>query len=97
MLTSRRVCPIQYWQPFKELSIFFSKNYIGIVSEEIEFKFSRTLVEMINIQKKRRGPKTETWGTPKLIVALFDLCRVPKGGVRSVEPDSPRLIKVRLL
>ena len=28
---------------------FFSKKYIGIISEKIEFKFSRALVDILNI------------------------------------------------
>ena len=28
---------------------FFSAKYIGIISEKIEFKFSRALVDIINI------------------------------------------------
>ena len=30
-------------------NFFFSKKYIGIISEKIEFKFSRALVDILNI------------------------------------------------
>ena len=38
---------------FKNFQIFFSKKYIGIISEEIKLKFSRALVDIINIQQKQ--------------------------------------------
>ena len=34
---------------FNNFQIFFSKKNVGIISEEIEFKFSRALVDIINI------------------------------------------------
>ena len=52
MLTSHRVCTMQYCQLFQKLLIFLSKNYIGIISDKIECKFSRALVDFINIQQK---------------------------------------------
>ena len=34
---------------FNNFQIFFGKKYIGIISAEVEFKFSRALVDIINI------------------------------------------------
>ena len=42
------------WLLFQELSNFFSKKYIGIISKGVEFKFSRALMDIINIQQKER-------------------------------------------
>ena len=36
------------------IQIFFSKEYIGTISEKIEFKFSRAVVDIINISQKEK-------------------------------------------
>lgn len=54
MLISRRVAQFSIDNRFKNFQFCFSKNYIGIVSEEIEYKFSRALVGIINIEKKEK-------------------------------------------
>ena len=46
---------------------------VSVVNKEEKLEFAQTILDVIYINKKRRGPRTDPWSTPQLILSLLDI------------------------